>query len=65
LTETPEHTQANGFAHGRPEGREARPLDSVVEEAIASLPAATRLYPEIYSWMIVDAVTAALKAEEL
>lgn len=52
----PEPTLANGFAHGRPEDRERLPLDLVIERVIAKIPASTRLYPDIYSWKVTDAI---------
>jgi len=60
----PEPTKANGFAHGRPEEREPHPLDMVIERAIAKIPAATRLYPDVYAWKITDAVLKELAKEE-
>lgn len=53
-------TVANGYPLGRPVGRSAFPLDRVVEEAIEKLPMETRLYPDVYSWRVTDAVTAAI-----
>jgi len=60
-----EPSKANGFYHGRPPTRERHELDAVVEAVIDGLPAATRLYPDVYSWQVVDAVLAALRDAEL
>ncbi len=53
-------TVANGFPLGRPAGRNAYPLDRVVEDAVSSLPMETRLYPDVYSWRVTDAVSDAI-----
>lgn len=58
-----EPSRVNGYAQGRPPEREPHVLDAVVEAAIESLPAATRLYPDVYSWQVVDAVLAALDSQ--
>jgi len=49
-------TKANGYFHGRPEDRNVLPLDELIEAIITSLPAETRLYPDVYSWKITDAI---------
>lgn len=53
-------TVTNGYPLGRPAGRNAFPLDRVVEEAIEKLPMETRLYPDVYSWRVTDAVVGAI-----
>lgn len=55
-------TQANGYPKGRPADRDAEDLDSVIQKAIERLPPELRLYPDIYSWSVVDAVKAHLEA---
>ena len=54
-------TEANGYVYGRPEKREPHPLDAVIEKAFEKLPAHTRLYPDIYSWKLTDAVLEAVR----
>lgn len=58
-----EPTHANGYRFGRPEGRDVTELDGVIQGVIESLPPATRLYPDVYSWMITDAVIRAQPGE--
>lgn len=53
-------TVANGYPLGRPSGRNVTLLDGVVEEAIEALPMEVRLYPDVYSWRVTDAVVAAI-----
>lgn len=63
-----EPTVANGYPLGRPETRDAHPLDKVVRRAIEKLPMETRLYPDVYAWSVTDAVRRAaepLSDEEL
>lgn len=65
LTNPIEPTEANGYHNGRPEGREVEPLDLIIAQVIESIPAATRLYPDIYAWKITDAVTQILRSSSL
>lgn len=51
-----EHTVENGYALGRPPGRELEEVDIVIEEAISLIPMAPRLYPEVYAWRITEAL---------
>lgn len=60
MTHDKEPTKANGYPLGRPENRPALPLDGIVEETISKLPMETRLYPDVYSWRVTDAVTRAI-----
>ena len=53
-----EPTQENGYAAGRPADRERHPLDAVIEKAIDKVAASTRLYPDVYSWQVTDAILA-------
>lgn len=39
---------------GPPEDRLSDPLDTLVLDLIESLPAHTRMYPDLYAWAIVD-----------
>ena len=55
-----EAAQANGYPLGRPGDRARHPLDTVIEAAIAEIPAATRLYPDVFAWKVTDAVLAAI-----
>lgn len=59
-----EPTLANGYHYGRPENREPHVLDGIIEKVIEDLPAQARLYPDIYSWKVTDAVMAALKESD-
>jgi hypothetical protein len=54
-------TVANGYPLGRPDDRDEDTLDLIVEEAIDKIPMATRLYPDVYSWSVVDAISQYLK----
>jgi hypothetical protein len=54
-----EATVANGYPLGRPDDRPREPLDDVIREAIEQLPMEVRLYPDVYSWRVTDAVRAA------
>lgn len=54
-------TQANGYPKGRPDGRDAEDLDSVIQKAIERLPPELRLYPDIYAWSVTDAVKEYLR----
>jgi len=56
-----EPTQANGYPLGRPEGRDVHPMDLVIQKAIEELPAATRLYPDVFAWSVTDAVVKYLE----
>lgn len=47
-----------------PEDRMYTIFDRPIEKAIAKIPAATRLYPDVYAWKIADAVVSALDAYE-
>lgn len=51
-----EPTQVNGYEHGRPPGRETKPLDELIIQVIESLPHATRMYPDVYAWKITEAI---------
>lgn len=53
-------TKAEGYALGRPNSRTSHYLDDVVSKAVDAVPAATRLYPDIYAWSVVDAVLNAI-----
>ena len=55
-------TRANGYKHGRPEGRDVKPADEIVRKVIEALPAETRLYPDVYAWQVTDALEAATSA---
>lgn len=44
---------------GPPEDREPHPLDEVIEAVISALRSETRMYPEVYAWIIADAVSCA------
>jgi hypothetical protein len=57
-------THARGFEHGRPDGRQVEPLDRVIEKVINKIPAATRLYPDVYSWKVAEAVKKYYAAQE-
>ncbi len=59
----PEPTLANGFALGRPEGRSETELDRLIIAAIERLPAAARLYPEVWAWQVSDKVQALLESK--
>ena len=54
-----EATVANGYPLGRPERRERKALDDVIQAAIEAVPMETRLYPDIYAWRITDAIEEA------
>ena len=55
-------TRANGYKHGRPEGRDVKPADEIVRKVIEALPAEARLYPDVYAWQVTDALEAATVA---
>jgi hypothetical protein len=40
------------------------PLDETISGVIDSLPAANRLYPELYAWVVADAIRDALRTSE-
>lgn len=51
----------NVFSHvkqgqklGPPEDRNPDPLDEAIQGLIESLPHHTRMYPDLYTWAIVD-----------
>lgn len=46
----------NGEVYGPPPERVEDPLDGIVEGIIDALRAETRLYPDLYAWIISDAV---------
>jgi hypothetical protein len=64
MAKAPEHTIANGFTHGRPAGREPEELDMVIERVIEKIPAATRLFPEIYAWKVTEAVKKFMASQD-
>lgn len=58
------HKHSDGYINGAPDGRVRLELDDVIETAIEKLPMAARLYPEVYAWVVTDAVLAYLKNKE-
>lgn len=51
-----EPTLENGYALGRPSGRDHTELAQAIIDAIDKLPMAARMYPDVYAWRIEDAV---------
>ena len=39
-----------------PDGRSTDELDMLIEGIIGAFPAANRLYPDLYAWVITDAI---------
>lgn len=54
----------NGERIGPPTDRVADDLDAVVEGVIDALKSEWRLYPDVYAWMITDAIRAHLTNNE-
>lgn len=60
-----------GFSHlekgdriGPPEEREQDPYDEIFEKIIEELPASTRMYPDVYAWLITDILQQAVQHRE-
>lgn len=58
-----EPTAANGYEKGRPDHRPRHPMDEVITSAIGELKYELRLYPDVYSWIVTDAVLAAAREQ--
>lgn len=63
MAATIEPTHANGYAHGRPDERPRKPMDDTITAAISALPYEVRLYPDVFSWNVTDAVLAAAREQ--
>lgn len=58
-----EPTAANGYEKGRPDHRPRHPMDEVITTTIGELKYELRLYPDVYSWIVTDAVLAAAREQ--
>lgn len=67
VSERPDkHRKADKYELGTPDGNELESgeiesrdrlvLDDVIEKTIGKLPAAARLYPEVYAWRVSEAI---------
>lgn len=65
LSEKPDlHTRTQGYVQGASEFRDRLILDDVIEKALDKIDVATRLYPEVYTHAISEAVLSYIRALE-